>query len=223
MPTLTWQKSSYCPEGNSCVQVAATPETIHITESSDPSGAILTATPAAFGTLLAALKHEPPLPHPSIHVTSSESETVRIHSTAAPQAVVTTDRPKWNAFVRGVRAGEFDHLAQPTAAAEQALSRSYAPADGLRFDVAELSVEHHPDRSATLTYGLTVVRHGHPDERWLVTLPWEDKSWADVLTSAAPPADRLGRLVHLVHAHLEEWWDTKGHNRVSAKMGRRLT
>ncbi|GGZ76897.1 hypothetical protein ACFOOM_20885 [Streptomyces echinoruber] len=107
--------------------------------------------------------------------------------------------------------------------AEQALSRSYVTADGLRFDVTKMSVEHHPDRSATLTYWLTVGRQGHPDERWVVALPWDDKSWVDVLTSPAPSPDRLRQLVHLVHAHLEEWWDTKGHNRQSAKMGRRLT
>jgi hypothetical protein len=112
-----WQKSSYCSEGASCIHVAATPEAIHITESSDPAGAILTATPKAFGTLLTALKHEPPRPHPSIHVTSSESDTVQIRSITAPQTVVTTDRPKWNAFVLGVRAGEFDHFTRPAAAA----------------------------------------------------------------------------------------------------------
>jgi hypothetical protein len=107
--------------------------------------------------------------------------------------------------------------------AEQALGRSYVTADGLRFDVVAMTVEHHPDRSATLTYRLTVRRPDHPDERWVVTLPWDDKSFVDVLTSPAPPSDRLQQLVHLVHAHLEEWWDTKGHNRRSAKMGRRLT
>ncbi|MER5467603.1 hypothetical protein [Streptomyces sp. NPDC002685] len=106
--------------------------------------------------------------------------------------------------------------------AEQALSRSYVTADGLRFDVTEMAVEHHPNRGATLTYSLTVGRPGHPDERWVVTLPWDDKSWADVLTSPAPPADRLRQLVRLVRAHLDEWWDTKGHNRQSAKLGRRL-
>lgn len=106
--------------------------------------------------------------------------------------------------------------------AEQALSRSYVTADGLRFGVIKLSVEHHPDRSTTLTYWLTVGRQGHPDERWEVALPWDDKSWADVLTSPAPPPDRLQQLVHLVRAHMEEWWDTKAHNRRSAKMGRRL-
>lgn len=107
--------------------------------------------------------------------------------------------------------------------AERALSRSYVTADGLRFEVGDMTVEHRPDRSATLTYWLTVGRGDHTDERWVVTLPWDDKSWADVLASPAPPSDRLRQLVHLVHAHLEEWWDTKGHNRQSAKMGRRLT
>lgn len=106
--------------------------------------------------------------------------------------------------------------------AAQSLRRSYVTADGCRFDVIEMSVEHHADRSATLTYWLTVGCPGHPDEHWVVALPWRDKSWADVLTSPAPPPDRLRQLVHLVRAHLEEWWDTKGHNRRSARMGRRI-
>ncbi|MFJ9906981.1 DUF397 domain-containing protein [Streptomyces sp. NPDC101152] len=37
MRTLPWQKSSYCPEGNSCIHLAATPSAIHITETSDPT------------------------------------------------------------------------------------------------------------------------------------------------------------------------------------------
>ncbi|MET7513102.1 DUF397 domain-containing protein [Streptomyces sp. NPDC005480] len=59
MPHLTWQKSSYCAQGNSCVHVAEDTGTVHITESADPSGAILTAAPAAFSHLLRALKQEP--------------------------------------------------------------------------------------------------------------------------------------------------------------------
>jgi hypothetical protein len=58
MPKFTWQRSSYCPEGNSCVHIATTPKTIHLTESSDPRGAILIATPAAFDALLAVLKED---------------------------------------------------------------------------------------------------------------------------------------------------------------------
>ncbi|MCX4881865.1 DUF397 domain-containing protein [Streptomyces sp. NBC_00847] len=110
---MNWQKSTYCSEGNSCVHVAATAETVHLTESSDPTGSILTASPATFTALLAELKNEPHPRHP-IQVTfgSEDEDTVRIHSTAAPHTAVTTDRAKWNAFVLGVRAGEFDHFAQ---------------------------------------------------------------------------------------------------------------
>ncbi|MFE9444820.1 DUF397 domain-containing protein [Streptomyces sp. NPDC006602] len=61
MTQLTWQKSSYCAQGDSCVHVAATTETIHLTESSDPTEAILTATPAALDALLAVLKKDPHL------------------------------------------------------------------------------------------------------------------------------------------------------------------
>ncbi|MFP3991556.1 hypothetical protein U9R90_29635 [Streptomyces sp. E11-3] len=108
--------------------------------------------------------------------------------------------------------------------AERALSRSYTTGDGqVAFTVSGLSVDHHADRSLTLTYSLSVARRGHRgEERWVVTLPWEDKSFVDVFTSPAPDPDRLGQLVHLVRSLLEEWWDTKEHNRRSAKMGRRL-
>ncbi|MEU6991740.1 DUF397 domain-containing protein [Streptomyces sp. NPDC046465] len=52
-----WQKSSYCAQGNSCVHVAATASrTVELTESSDPSGAILTAAPAAFAALIRGAK-----------------------------------------------------------------------------------------------------------------------------------------------------------------------
>ncbi|MET8095875.1 DUF397 domain-containing protein [Streptomyces sp. NPDC005236] len=57
MPTTTWQKSSYCAQGEACVHVAATTaETVHLTESGDPAHSILSTTPATFGALLQALK-----------------------------------------------------------------------------------------------------------------------------------------------------------------------
>lgn len=59
MPTLTWQKSSYCPEGNSCVHIAADPAgAILLTESGDPAGTVMTTPRPAFHTLLRALKTE---------------------------------------------------------------------------------------------------------------------------------------------------------------------
>ncbi|SDC97126.1 hypothetical protein [Streptomyces prasinopilosus] len=107
--------------------------------------------------------------------------------------------------------------------AEQALARSYTTGDGsTRFADIELSVEHRPGGAAVLAYRLTVERAGREGERWAVALPWEDSSFADVLASPAPDPERLQQLVHLVHALLEEWWDTKRHNRQSAKMGHRL-
>ncbi|MFJ9816938.1 DUF397 domain-containing protein [Streptomyces sp. NPDC101151] len=109
MFSTPWQKSSYCGEGESCVHVAATAETIHLTESADPGGAILTATPAAFGTFIAVLKEETRRRAP-IEVTIGEEGSVHLHETSAPDTVVTTDRRKWDAFVLGIRAGEFDHF-----------------------------------------------------------------------------------------------------------------
>ncbi|MCT9003691.1 DUF397 domain-containing protein [Streptomyces rhizosphaerihabitans] len=58
MPTLTWQKSSYCPEDNSCVHMAGEPGAVRLTESGAPRGAILTAAPAAFRSLLRTLEKE---------------------------------------------------------------------------------------------------------------------------------------------------------------------
>ncbi|MGP4044136.1 DUF397 domain-containing protein [Streptomyces sp. 2A115] len=57
MSTNSWQKSSYCQEGDACLHVgAATAKTIHLTESSDPAHSILSTTPTTFGTLLRTLK-----------------------------------------------------------------------------------------------------------------------------------------------------------------------
>ncbi|MGW0535945.1 DUF397 domain-containing protein [Streptomyces sp. NPDC003032] len=57
MSQSNWQKSSYCAQGNSCVYVASDASgTVHLTESSDPTGAILTAAPAAFAALAALIR-----------------------------------------------------------------------------------------------------------------------------------------------------------------------
>ncbi|MFF7976585.1 DUF397 domain-containing protein [Streptomyces sp. NPDC007905] len=103
MYSTPWQKSSYCGEGESCVHVAATAETIHLTESADPSGAILSVAPDSFRALLAALKKAP--------APTGAGDNAPLHLRSA-DTVVTTDRRKWNAFVLGVQAGEFDHFAE---------------------------------------------------------------------------------------------------------------
>ncbi|MBL3668762.1 DUF397 domain-containing protein [Streptomyces sp. M2CJ-2] len=111
-----WQKSSYCGEGESCIHVAATTApraAIHITESADPSGAILTTTPDDFLNLLQTLKEEREVAAnrpTAIDVTVGDDLTVRIHADATPGTTVTTDRHRWDTFVLGVRAGEFDHF-----------------------------------------------------------------------------------------------------------------
>jgi hypothetical protein len=56
---VSWQKSSYCGEGESCIFVAAAPDrnSIRLTESADPTGAVLTTTPTAFRSFVRALKN----------------------------------------------------------------------------------------------------------------------------------------------------------------------
>ncbi|MFI6062583.1 DUF397 domain-containing protein [Streptomyces sp. NPDC051286] len=56
MPHSQWQKSSYCGQGESCVHVATQDNTVNVTESSDPTGAILRTTPTAWAALLRSVK-----------------------------------------------------------------------------------------------------------------------------------------------------------------------
>ncbi|MFE5241198.1 MULTISPECIES: DUF397 domain-containing protein [unclassified Streptomyces] len=56
MSVLAWQKSSYCAQGNSCVHIAADHGSVALTESSDPTGAILRTSPSAWAALIRAVK-----------------------------------------------------------------------------------------------------------------------------------------------------------------------
>ncbi|MER5361468.1 DUF397 domain-containing protein [Streptomyces sp. NPDC002785] len=52
-----WQKSSYCAQGDSCIHIAkGTDEEVKLTESGDPTGAILRTTPAAWAALVRTVK-----------------------------------------------------------------------------------------------------------------------------------------------------------------------
>ncbi|MFK8847537.1 DUF397 domain-containing protein [Streptomyces sp. Ac-502] len=66
MSTSAWQKSSYCGEGNNCLNLAAFPDhTIRIRESETPNAEVTTTRPQ-LGSLIAAIKHDTlaPAPHP---------------------------------------------------------------------------------------------------------------------------------------------------------------
>lgn len=53
MSSHMWQKSSYCGEGESCIHVAApAPGAVSLTESADPTGAVLRTTPGAWADLV---------------------------------------------------------------------------------------------------------------------------------------------------------------------------
>ncbi|MFD9864017.1 DUF397 domain-containing protein [Streptomyces alboflavus] len=51
-------------------------------------------------------------PGPWIELAFGADDTVYLRTTDAPDNVVTTTRKKWDAFVLGVRAGEFDHFVE---------------------------------------------------------------------------------------------------------------
>ena len=61
MSQHTWQKSSYCAQGEACVHVGTDRSgSIGLTESGDPTGAILRTTPTALRALLRTLKDDHP-------------------------------------------------------------------------------------------------------------------------------------------------------------------
>ncbi|MEU7257677.1 DUF397 domain-containing protein [Streptomyces rimosus] len=56
MSAPSWQKSSYCAEGNNCLSLAATPDhTIRIRESEAPH-AVVTTTRSQLVSLISAIK-----------------------------------------------------------------------------------------------------------------------------------------------------------------------
>ncbi|MER5361467.1 DUF397 domain-containing protein [Streptomyces sp. NPDC002785] len=52
-------------------------------------------------------------PGPWIEVAYGPDGLVRLRETSDPENVVTTTTTKWEAFTKGVMAGEFDHFAEP--------------------------------------------------------------------------------------------------------------
>ncbi|WP_415952083.1 DUF397 domain-containing protein [Streptomyces sp. KLOTTS4A1] len=100
MTTHRWQKSSYCGEGEACIHVAADGPTILLTESADPTGAILRLPRPDFTTLLTSIKSGT---HP---LNTTPDGTIHL-------GPVTTTLPKWQAFTQGIHSGEFDHFTAP--------------------------------------------------------------------------------------------------------------
>ncbi|MFF1687058.1 MULTISPECIES: DUF397 domain-containing protein [unclassified Streptomyces] len=51
-------------------------------------------------------------PGPWIEIAFGPDDLVYLRETSAPETVVTTTQRKWDAFVLGVQAGEFDHFTE---------------------------------------------------------------------------------------------------------------
>ncbi|MEV7087532.1 DUF397 domain-containing protein [Streptomyces sp. NPDC093085] len=49
---------------------------------------------------------------PWIEVAAGADDLVHLRETSDPDNIVTTTQVKWEAFVKGVMAGEFDHFAE---------------------------------------------------------------------------------------------------------------
>jgi hypothetical protein len=52
-------------------------------------------------------------PGPWIEIAFGPDGLVHLRETGDPSTIVTTTRTKWEAFTKGVTAGEFDHFAEP--------------------------------------------------------------------------------------------------------------
>ncbi|MFE9096441.1 DUF397 domain-containing protein [Streptomyces sp. NPDC007264] len=52
MHILTWQKSTYSPDGSNCVEIAATPTSVHIRDSKNSTGPQLTVTASTWANFL---------------------------------------------------------------------------------------------------------------------------------------------------------------------------
>ncbi|MEU1629689.1 DUF397 domain-containing protein [Streptomyces sp. NPDC020096] len=48
----------------------------------------------------------------SLEVTTGEDGMIYIRETEEPDVVAVTSPAKWDAFVKGVKAGEFDHFVE---------------------------------------------------------------------------------------------------------------
>ena len=57
-------------------------------------------------------------PGPWIELAFGDNDLVYIRETSDPETVVTTTQKKWDAFVLGVQAGEFDHFVEGVEEAE---------------------------------------------------------------------------------------------------------
>ncbi|WP_236244070.1 DUF397 domain-containing protein [Streptomyces sp. CC210A] len=106
-----WQKSTYCAEGDACIHTAPAPGgSVRLTESSDPSGTVLTLPAAAWRAWRAAIERGQ-APEGTTTEAGPDGTTLRLHGTPGGGGpAVTTTAAQWAAFAAGVRAGEFDHL-----------------------------------------------------------------------------------------------------------------
>ncbi|MGX5188825.1 DUF397 domain-containing protein [Streptomyces avermitilis] len=59
-------------------------------------------------------------PGPWIELAFGDNDLVYIRETSDPENVVTTTQRKWDAFVLGVQAGEFDHFVEGVESVESA-------------------------------------------------------------------------------------------------------
>ncbi|MEV7136918.1 DUF397 domain-containing protein [Streptomyces tauricus] len=116
---LHWQKSSYSAGDvdNDCLEISATPATLHLRESDTPD-AILSPTPTALNALLTTVKYAPPMP-PHAHwqkssysggggdedclEISAAPATLHLRESDTPAAVLSPTPAALNALLTAVK------------------------------------------------------------------------------------------------------------------------
>ncbi|MGI8305576.1 DUF397 domain-containing protein [Saccharopolyspora hattusasensis] len=118
-PTTSWFKSSFSNPSQNCVEIRFADGLVHVRDSKDRGeGPVISAPGNAWSTLLAEVAGRLPVgTSGTIRIVHRTDGGADLQSLPARSLTLSYTAAEWDAFVAGVRAGEFDlpHSAQPAA------------------------------------------------------------------------------------------------------------
>ncbi|QIZ38416.1 DUF397 domain-containing protein [Saccharopolyspora sp. ASAGF58] len=118
-PTTGWFKSSFSNPSQACVEVRFSDRAVYVRDSKDcGEGPVISVSGNAWSTLLAEVAGRLPVgTSGTIRIVHRTDGGADLQSLPARSLTLSYTAAEWDAFVAGVRAGEFDlpHSAQPAA------------------------------------------------------------------------------------------------------------
>ncbi|WP_190813204.1 DUF397 domain-containing protein [Saccharopolyspora pogona] len=118
-PPTGWFKSSFSNPSQACVEVRFSDRAVHVRDSKDRGeGPVISVSGNAWSTLLAEVAGRLPVgTSRTIRIVHRTDGGADLQSLPARSLTLSYTATEWDAFVAGVRAGEFDlpHSAQPAA------------------------------------------------------------------------------------------------------------